>query len=200
MRAIAIAAIALVLLAAAPAAATSERDLVGMTKTKGCHNVTGTCLNHGFVCANAEVVPHAKRCDGVEDCADGTDEFMCHHADPTPLHERPDDQRHAVQQASCIHCTCQASVISVTSGNAWWPYALRAPTDFAGLMTGSLPYRGRPCDTTCAFTILMAFYRKTGVCRGWLCCARQRQCTACNTLLSACTSPVVRSPANRCIA
>ncbi|WP_394758379.1 LDL receptor domain-containing protein, partial [Flavobacterium sp.] len=41
-------------------------------KFQSCHNATGSCQPHGFVCANEEVIPHAKRCDDIEDCADGT--------------------------------------------------------------------------------------------------------------------------------
>lgn len=150
---------------------------------KVCHNITGTCLDHGFVCANEEVIPHSQRCNGVEDCADGTDEFMCQHEDDTPLHLREAESRHATEQASCIACTCTAAVLLIAQGNAWFNYARAAPTDFIGLMTGSDAYRGRPCNPTCAHSITMGFYKKTGVCRGWLCCARQRWC---NTCLSCC--------------
>ena len=167
-----------------------------MQRLRRCHNFTGTCLDHGFVCANNEVVPHAQRCNGVEDCADGTDEFMCHHEDDTPLHLRPAESRHAAQQASCIWCTCTASVHIVVKGQPWWDYAINAPTDFLGLMTGTGPYAGKPCSPQCAFTILMGFYRKTGVCRGWLCCARQRQCTVCYHL-GFCTG---KQPSQRCYA
>jgi hypothetical protein len=151
-----------------------------MAAGKGCHNITGTCLDHGFVCANEEVIPHAQRCNGVEDCADGTDEFMCQHEDDSPLHLRAPEARHAAEQASCIACTCTASVLLIASGNAWFTYAKQAPTDFIGLMTGTGTYAGRPCNSACAFSITMGFYKKTGVCRGWLCCARQRWCNTCS--------------------
>jgi len=170
---------------------------VSASKPKGCHNITGTCLDHGFVCANDEVVPHSQRCNGVEDCADGTDEFMCHHENDTPMHLRSDEDRHATQQASCVKCTCVASVLQITKGQPWFQYANKAPTDFAGLMTGTGAYRGMPCNPVCAFTIKMAFYKKSGVCRGWLCCARQRECTTCDTTLGGCTT---KTPGftNRC--
>jgi hypothetical protein len=184
--------IALVFAAAfAPSAAAASAGAVAK-----CHNFTGTCLEHGFVCANNEVVPHGQRCDGKEDCADGTDEFMCHHEDDTPLHRRSEEERHAVQQASCIRCTCQAAAYPVSFGQPWWQYALQSPADWNGLMTGTGTYGGRVCDPTCAYTIQMAFYRKTGVCRGWLCCARQRQCITCSAA-GGCSGKTV---GNRCYA
>lgn len=184
---------------AVDAAPAEEKAIVSPRKSVAgkCHNFTGTCLDHGFVCANEEVVPHSQRCNGVEDCADGTDEFMCHHENDTPLHLRPAEERHAVQQASCIQCTCTASVHRVVKGQPWFEYAKHAPTDFLGLMTGTGAYAGRNCNPECIFTLLMAFYRKTGVCRGWLCCARQRECVNCNFLLGQCSSVTA---ANRCYA
>jgi len=147
-----------------------------------CHNITGTCLDHGFVCANDQVVPHAKRCDAVEDCADGTDEFQCDHADDRPLHLRTAEERNAVEQASCIRCTCLASDLNIGPGSAWASYAKVAPTDTVGLMTGTGTYAGRGCNPTCQWVTEIAFYRKTKVCRGYLCCARQRSCVSCYPL------------------
>ena len=145
-----------------------------------CHNVTGTCLHHGFVCANEEVVHHGKRCDGIEDCADGTDEFMCEHALTTPLHERNEEERQAFEQASCVHCNCAVNTMTITSSNPWHKFAILAPVDYVGLGTGApSAYGGRPCNSKCVSSIKMTFYKKTGVCRGWLCCARQNQCISC---------------------
>lgn len=142
-----------------------------------CHNITGTCTERGFECVSGEVVKHAQRCDGVEDCSDGTDELLCEHADHRPLFERTAEEREAMQQASCVNCNCAATSYSVTTSSLWWPYAVVAPTDVQ-LMTHA---NGQPCKQACTTEILMGFYRKNRICRGWLCCARQRWCQTCTT-------------------
>jgi len=162
-----------------------------------CHNITGTCLPHGFECISGEVVTHAQRCNGVEDCSDGTDEFLCEHEDHRPLAERTEEERHQFQQASCVNCNCAVTAYQVQSSggtSAWWPYAIVAPTDLS-LMTGSAPYGGKPCRNGCATTITIGFYKKNRICRGWLCCARQRQCIACSGSISYCAAT---SSTNRC--
>ena len=58
---------------------------VAVSAKPTCHNITGTCMPHGFLCISGEVVSHEQRCNGVEDCSDGTDEFMCQHEDHRPL-------------------------------------------------------------------------------------------------------------------
>ncbi|MDP3640845.1 MAG: LDL receptor domain-containing protein [Alphaproteobacteria bacterium] len=159
-----------------------------------CHNITGTCTERGFECVSGEVVPHAQRCNGVEDCSDGTDEFMCEHEDHRPLSERTAEERHAFAQASCVNCNCAATAFTVPSSSAWWPYALVSPTDTA-LMTGTpANYGGKPCNWKCASSITIGFYRKNRICRGWLCCSRQRQCVQCSGT-GGCSQG---STANRC--
>jgi len=179
--------VALLLIAVALSAATANA---------ACHNITGTCFPHGFECANSEVVAHSKRCNGVEDCADGTDEFMCSHDDPTPLHERSPAARHAVQQASCVKCTCPVATQAIASTSGWFKFAIIMPTDFLGLMTGGATgYKGTACSPTCTTSVFIAFYKKYKVCRGWLCCARQRECLTCSSV-AGCTP--THSTANHC--
>jgi len=159
-----------------------------------CHNITGTCLDHGFECVSGEVVSHAQRCNGIEECSDGTDEYLCEHEDHRPLHERTEEERHSFQQASCVNCNCAVTAYQVPSTSAWWAYALVSPTDTA-LMTGpAANYGGQPCNSRCVSTITIGFYKKNLICRGWLCCARQRQCNAC----SSGTGCAAGSTANRC--
>lgn len=163
-----------------------------------CHNSTGTCLKEGFHCANKEVVPYGKRCDGVDDCMDGTDEYLCNVDGSMPLHERTPEERHAVTQgSSCAWCSCLASVINIVENDPWWEAAKAAPTDTIGLMTGTGAYAGLPCNSRCIRRISIAFYRKSNYCRGALCCIRQRECVQCldPNVVGACSAATL---ANRC--
>ena len=187
-------------------AAGATRATDAAAAAAGCHNITGTCLPHGFVCATGEAVPHDRRCDGVEDCADGTDEFMCHVEDGhVPLHERPHHARmHALNYApegkissipSCVECNCEVNAISIGPNNPWTSYAKVAPMDVALMAkTGPGTHLGEPCHVGCTWIIKLAFFKKNKVCRGNLCCIRQRKCETCFPL-PPCTTATT---ANRC--
>jgi hypothetical protein len=156
--------------------------VVAVSAKPACHNITGTCMPHGFLCVSGEVVPHEQRCNGVEDCSDGTDEFLCEHEDHRPLFERTQEERHEFQQNTCVNCNCAVTAYTITSGGVfggWFQYAINAPTDIS-LMTGTTN-GGRPCNNRCTTSMTIGFYKKNRVCRGWLCCARQRACLTCNT-------------------
>ena len=80
-----------------------------------------------------------RRCDGVEDCADGTDEYMCdaahfHHS--KPVTDMTVAERTALTEVSCIKCTCSKGQISIASANA------------AGSRSRSSPPATAPCSPT----------------------------------------------------
>ena len=122
-----------------------------------CNNITGTCLPQGFVCANQEVVSHEKRCNGVEDCADGTDEFMCHTRATMPLHEMPEHVRNAHAQSSCIKCNCIVNTMNLVSSHPWWPYAKVAPLTMA-FLTSPASNAGKVCNPQYVSQIQMVCY------------------------------------------
>jgi len=91
-----------------------------------------------------------------------------------------------VEQASCVNCNCAVNALQIASTSPWFQYAIVMPTDTA-LMTGSPGnFGGRPCSSTCTTTLTIGFYKKNHICRGWLCCARQRICNVCSG--TGCTS------------
>jgi len=147
-----------------------------------CHNATGSCTKEHFVCANEEFVPHAKRCDGVEDCADGTDEYLCDQS-TVPLFERTVAERQAVIEVSCVKCTCFKGTIQVSTASTgyWWKIALAAPRGFT-MMTDAPNYQNKPCNPTTTTIIKLDVYKKQNKgCRGWVCCFRQESCVTCST-------------------
>jgi hypothetical protein len=115
------------------------------------------------------------------------------------MHLRAPEARAAFHQQGCARCDCVATVSVVNDFNGWYEYAKTAPTDPLGLMTGTGAYAGLPCAPDCTKQYLLAFYKKSGVCRGWICCARQRECQVCHagSFIPGCTG---KTPGNRCYA
>lgn len=140
-----------------------------------CHNSTGSCTTNSFICASGEEVPHSMRCNDVEDCADGTDEYMCSHS-PTTFQSRLADI-----EASCIKCTCYKGMITIPSTNtAWFTIAMNAPRDF-NMMTDAPAENNKPCSPTFTTSIELNVYKKKNKgCRGWVCCLRQTSCSVCS--------------------
>ena len=143
-----------------------------------CHNATGTCMKNHFVCANEELVPHSKRCDGVEDCADGTDEYLCQ----APSNPKSMSERMAAAEASCIKCTCFKTAITIPSTNtAWFAIAKVAPRDKT-MLTDAPAVQNKACNPTNTGSIKLNVYKKQNKgCRGWVCCLRQEACESCNS-------------------
>ena len=166
---------------------------LSIANANNCHNITGTCMENSFLCISGEIVPSNQRCNGIEDCSDGTDEFLCEYDGTVPFHERSESERFQYVQATCVNCNCAVTAYTVNQAHGWWNYAIVSPTDIA-LMTGAGIAGGKPCNTRCVTSITMGFYKKNRVCRGWLCCARQRQCITCSSS-GSCSST---TPGNRC--
>ena len=162
---------------------------------EACHNSTGACHHNGkFECLDGSMVTHAQRCNGVEDCKDGMDEFMC----PRTAHGH-----HEVhEEASCgPSCACEVATTTVAStSTSYFNFAVYAPT-WGILMTGT-PVAGRwgcnPLNTKTS-AVQMVWYKKGGVAnaagncvgntrkRGFICCGRQQACTCVAAGTARCT-------------
>ena len=156
--------------------------VVAQLASAACHNATGSCTPNAFVCANEEAIPHAKRCDGVEDCADGTDEYMCDQA-PTPFMELAPAARNAVTEVACVKCTCFKGTITITSAATgyWWLIAKAAPRDMR-MLTDAPANQNKPCNPVWVTSIVLNVYKKQNKgCRGWVCCFRQLTCLVCTS-------------------
>jgi len=163
---------AVVLATATPAAA----DGIGAA---ACHNATGACTSKGFVCANLEIVDAAKRCDGVEDCADGTDEYLCHL--PAAHGALSELERAAEMEVQCVKCYCKVGVVSVSASNAYWfKIATSAPQGY-GMMSVTGTYQsGAGCSPKYTSSMTVSVYKKQNKgCRGRVCCLRQQSCDTC---------------------
>lgn len=143
---------------------------------ESCNNFTGTCTENNFVCANEETVPHIKRCDGIEDCADGTDEYMCH----APKIYSTIHVRNALVEVSCVKCTCKKGSITIENTNTqWFKTALVSPRDLT-MLTKAPAQQNKPCNPLGTTSIILNVYKKQNKgCRGYVCCFRQEMCSVC---------------------
>ena len=153
--------------------------VVSQLAAAACHNYTGTCTETAYVCANEEAIPHHKRCDGVEDCADGTDEYMCDQS-PKPHTELTPAERNAITEVACVKCTCIKGSITVTAA-AWLKIAFASPRD-SQMMTDSPGSQNKACNPFTTTSVTLNVYKKKNKgCRGWVCCFRQQSCNTCST-------------------
>jgi hypothetical protein len=164
----------------------ADSSVAVVAKKPSCHNATGSCTETHFVCANEEMIPHSRRCDGVEDCADGTDEYMCDsehfHADK-PITDMTVAERTALTEVSCIKCTCLKGTITITTSStaAWRAIAFNSPRDKT-LLTRAPSVQNKPCNSVWTDTLTLNVYKKQNKgCRGWVCCFRQEYCNVCNS-------------------
>ena len=153
---------------------------VSQLASAACHNATGSCTQDSFVCANGEAIAHSKRCDGVEDCADGTDEYLCDQS-AKPFDQLTVAERTAITEVACIKCTCLKGTVVVSAG-AWLQIGLKAPRGWT-LMTDSpaTPVFNKACHPTQTTQVTLEVYKKQNKgCRGWVCCFRQKSCDTCS--------------------
>lgn len=153
----------------------SSQSTPTSTTVNLCNNSTGSCTETHFVCANDEMIPHFRRCDGIEDCSDGTDEYLCRAS--------KFEDRMAEIETSCIKCTCYKGSITITTSTsaAWRTIAFNSPRDTT-LLTNAPTYGNKPCHPQWTDTLTLNVYKKQNKgCRGWVCCFRQEYCQACNS-------------------
>ena len=154
-----------------------------------CQNTTGACMTNGkYMCADSTTISWEKRCDDVEDCVDGSDEFLCPHRIA-----KGDGPRNMHELMSCgPSCACNPSSSNVAAASPFYTMAMHAPvwsyndgTNSGDLMSGT-PLNGMwGCNTVAGKTdsVWMVWYRKgSETCvgnprqGGFICCGRAFKC------------------------
>lgn len=151
-----------------------------------------------FRCMSGAVhwVGAAQRCDGVDDCDDGTDELHCDIA-PEPVWEHrstynlngsSNHRRHfspLFSESTCIYCRCPHGSELLLSPDAfgkphpWLKFGLAAEPSNA---LRTLPPKDIGCHPTQTLSLYIQLYKKNKLCRQAVCCASQTSCEFCTSV------------------
>lgn len=97
-----------------------------------CHNATGACDRSKYICANGYIIEHNQRCNMIEDCSDGSDEFLCDFIGHQSIFDSDVVAlRLAILEVTCVDCVYYTNFITIHKSNKlWYDNAKLFPFDY----------------------------------------------------------------------